>query len=692
LRIKAYDAMSDECVEQWVVNHRWGDACALTDLSDGLKLDGIWTWVNGSDPVQIASREAYRPTDAMKMDATHRYTERNELLFSMRSALAALGANTMQRLHVLASAYPMSNVGKNDFMIGQVPEWLDKDEALSTEGRVSLHHDAEFFGLMEGRDSRSTPSGVEEWKTASIPSFNSLAVESQLFNLENTLSDQLVYYCDDFFTLRPLALSDFTTPLYGPVIKTFSRITSMYLPSKNPIQRITNPSGEETGIKRAAWVLGQRFSTRPYYYITHHPRTLWLPLLREAAQTFPDAFSDTALSRFRAETGVPTPIQAVFLASWYIVERHREALLWSWAVAKWAGTDDIISPAMKERMWTELAGETPSPGSHIKVHVPIRSPVEDVETFAKANIDIPTSTEYSFSSKDGYALSYLDSMWFWNRPRHGYPDLTRGLVQLEGGRNDTTGLHGETYFAKDPNFRPATACSISRSYCFGSASKDESASTFFKRIAFEQPECGDCIITALIDVSGVAGIDRFLPAASVPLPSGGSFNGPTTPPHLPLTSDWETTDFSLAHSVTKESSRSSMTLRTWCARLIQRYSYVLGSTSSELYKMEKAAKVEAKLNEVEHEVQEDFEMNHISANADYEGHGSWRRLESTTKSLTKLKERWMHGMGDGRGPLAFLCLNDDIKETGQLRARLGQSLSDFLSTMWPSRMSFERKA
>lgn len=48
LPIRAYDAMSDECVEEWVVHHIWGAACKNTDLSDGLKLDGVWAWVNGS--------------------------------------------------------------------------------------------------------------------------------------------------------------------------------------------------------------------------------------------------------------------------------------------------------------------------------------------------------------------------------------------------------------------------------------------------------------------------------------------------------------------------------------------------------------------------------------------------------------------------------------------------------------------
>ena len=668
LRIKAYDAMSDECVEQWVVNHQWGPACTGTDLSEGLKVDGVWAWVNGSDPAQRVSRERYRPSTGMHIDAAHRYTERNELLFSMRSALSSLGNNTMQRLHVLASAYHMPNDSMSVSMVGQVPAWLDKDEALSMDGRVVLHHDADFFRLTRDEAIVSTPAEMAKWHQAAIPSFNSLAVESQIMNIEGTTSDQLVYYNDDFFTLRELAVSDLTTPLYGPVIKTYPRIGSMYLPAKNPIWRNFKPTGEETGIKRAAWVLGERFGSRPYYYITHHPRSLSLPLLREAALTFPAAFSNTALSRFRAQTDVPVPIQAVFMGSWYIVERHREALLWSWAVAKFGGLRGMIDAQTKDLMWKELAGGESSSSSRLRVSVPVRSPVEDAKAFADAGVDVPTSTEYSFSSKDGYSLSYIDWMWFWNRPKHGYPDLTQGLLT----KNDSSELRLE----KDSEFKPAKACSISYEYCFGSSSTEESATTFFKRIAFEKTKCGDCMIAALVGQSGVAGIDKFLPAPSVELPSNFSSDAHGDPPHLPLTHDYSETDFSMAHVLSQPSGSGSTSLRTWCARLIQRYQYVLGSTDSEFYKMERATKVDAKLKEVQHTVleQEALQVNATSIARGYED------------SISP----WREEMGDDHGPLAFLCLNDDVKETGELRLQLEESLRTFLRSMWPGRMPFER--
>ncbi|THY01187.1 hypothetical protein D6D03_05982 [Aureobasidium pullulans] len=667
LFIRAYNSMSDECVEEWVAQHQWGPACTGTDLSAGLSIDGVWAWVNGSDPLQIATRQRYKPDKAMKMDAAHRYVEHNELLYSMRSALTSLGGDTMRRLHILASAYPHSN-GSDEVMAGQIPYWLENHKALTNKTRIVLHHDADYFKLIEKPGTNFTSWERGEWKEAAIPTFNSLAVESQIQNIEDTSSDQLVYYNDDFFTLRKLSVSDFTTPLYGPVIKTLTRLTSMYLPAKDTFWRTINPAGEEPGIKRAAWVLGMRFSLRPYYYITHHPRTLWLPLLREAAQTFPEAFTDTALSRFRAQEDVPASVQAVFLGSWYVVERHREALLWTWTIAKWGGRSGTLSSTLKDRMWNELANEESPSTSRLSIPMPVRAPVKDRDVFHAANVSMPTSTEYSFSSKDGYALAYVDSTWPWNRPRHGYPDLTRGLLE----NNQTA---DGSKLLRDPSFIPARACVIKRSTCFESYTQNETANNFFKRIAFEKPECGDCIITALIGASGISGIDKFLPHHQAEIDSGLHADALTLPPHLPLTSDWTTTDFSMTSAIPKGSLKTGMNLRTWCTRLIQRYSYVLGSVESDFYKVERANTLETKLDEVELKVEE--ELKTIGS--------------SYPKSQDHIYEDWRSRLGWSRGPLAFLCLNDDVKDTGKLRDRIDELLMTFFDRMWPSRMSFEKQ-
>lgn len=618
LPIRAYSALSDACVESWVVHHRWGPDCLSTDLSAGLTFDAVWAWVNGSDPAQILARNAYRPSSPINVDAAHRYADHNELLYSMRSLYKAFGEGTVGKMHVMASAYPLPG---GEGWVGQVPYWLN---ATEEGGLVEVHHDAEVFKPMQRPSPYELTEGeVDEWRRATLPSFNSLAVESQLYNLPHTSSDQLVYLNDDFFTLTPSSISDVHSPLFGPVIKTDTRLISWYRPSQHPFQRLWNPAGEEVGIKRAAWVLGRRFAMRSLPYITHHPRSLSLPLLREAAAMFPDAFGETTLARFRAQKEVPDSVQAVTLASWFVVERHREALLWSWIVAKWASSNGEISAEVKRLMWEEIAGTDARDSLHVRRPVR-RSREDDGEAFDRAGVPRPKNTQYSFSSQDGHALSYLDWSWPWQRTRNGYPDLSH-----------TTRPHARSWFASS-----GKACRLSLTKCF-QPSHSESASSLFRRIAFEQLACGDCLIAALINVSGPQGISAFLPS-----PDTTVHVQPGSTPHLPLTSTWAETDFSLAQVLPK--GEEVLQLRTWCTRLIQRYIYTLGATPSTFYKVEYASRLPGQLKAVD-------------------------------DTLTT------------REPTTFVCLNDDIKESEQGTERLTSILQGWFQGHWSAKLPGEIK-
>lgn len=48
----------------------------------------------------------------------------------------------------------------------------------------------------------------------------------------------------------------------------------------------------------------------------------------------------------------------MFLMVHFVVERWREALLWSWVVAKHGGLDDSWSEAATDAAWNDLGGET----------------------------------------------------------------------------------------------------------------------------------------------------------------------------------------------------------------------------------------------------------------------------------------------------------------------------------------------
>lgn len=135
------------------------------------------------------------------------------------------------------------------------------------------------------------------------------------------------------------------------------------------------------------------------------------------------------------------------------------------------------------------------------------------------------------------------------------------------------------------------SCSIDMDRCFGPAFADPSvklsAGDLFKRISFELPECGDCMIKALISASGPRGLAAFIPehAQVVLKPLGPTASGDE--PVLPLTKDWQSTDFSIDNVVRlgqdswpglAAAGDGSVNLRQWCIKLLTRYAYVTGKS------------------------------------------------------------------------------------------------------------------
>lgn len=110
------------------------------------------------------------------------------------------------------------------------------------------------------------------------------------------------------------------------------------------------------------------------------------------------------------------------------------------------------------------------------------------------------------------------------------------------------------------------------------------------------------------------------------------------PPHLPITSSWRETRFDLSYVLRHgDDSSSTRSLRTWTTRLIQRYSYVLGTTPSELFKMERPEAVERKLNEVD----KDGELTYLCLNDD---------VEEGTEEINTLLSDWFQKRWAGKLP------------------------------------------
>ncbi|PVF97290.1 hypothetical protein CPB86DRAFT_786100 [Serendipita vermifera] len=276
----------------------------------------------------------------------------------------------------------------------------------------------------------------------------------------------------------------------------------------------------------------------------------------------------------------------MFLFTHFVVERSREAMLWSWIVATLGGDRDEFGITQRNQAWKTLVEDT---NSELRNHGIVEVLVEKRKTTEPWRIqwsldresDTLKASEYLFSSQDGYAYSYYDQkkgLEWWHDESTWWPTLYNG-----------------DHFYPEPKDRPEwSKCSIDWNVCFGS--EMSSASEIFKRIAFEKIECGDCILKALVKASGDLGLSALLPPADrvYRTENGGTSETETppspipigdedVPPHLPLTSHWKTANFSLPAVFASgywDKDGNGVGLREWVQRMLERYRYVIADTKN----------------------------------------------------------------------------------------------------------------
>ncbi|KAF7346782.1 hypothetical protein MSAN_01816700 [Mycena sanguinolenta] len=474
------------------------------------------------------SNQSRKPKEA-------RFREHDELRFSLRSIRNATASWKYSAVHLVTADVDAEDPTNPDARFGLVPQWLNMDFAPSRSEYGSppiyLHHDSQLFHLIPTGAAKPTSEEVYAWRNKTLPSFNSHAIESQLPNLDPELvSENIVTLNDDNFMLLELPPSAYHSPLYGPV---FLFQTDRYITSDD-----TGTLDGSSELRSLAWsnhLLDQRFGARRRPYVMHNARAFSLPLLHEASLAFGQYFSATPLSHFRGTIDTPPDLEVnmMFIGSHFVIERHREALLWSWIVAKWGSVNGKLDAIDKNKMWGELGGT----GDRLRARWPERtSRVEVTQNMQQAGIREPFSdfnssqphTQYAFVSGDGYIHAYLPLIPETPTMRH-VPDLAVLSHNI--------------------------ACQISREECLGSDA--EPAWDLFKRVLVEQPSCGDCFISALVRASGRQGLDIFLPKATDTTPS--SHEVETLPLILP----------SVAPPLPENP-------RKFALRLIYRYSYALG--------------------------------------------------------------------------------------------------------------------
>ncbi|KAJ7698256.1 hypothetical protein B0H17DRAFT_1196847 [Mycena rosella] len=458
--IKAQSALPDKCLDIWVSTGQWQLPCRSHMVQDAI-IDLVYVWVNGSDVLhQKARGELLAATKYKTKDA--RFREHDELRYSLRSARNATASWPNSTWHVITADVPDPSLNSTspdyEHRLGLVPQWLDVECTFQCgeEGnpRILLQHDTQLFRLTGSPGAVLGATNASEWLNRILPSFNSHAVESQLPQLDpEIVSENVVVLNDDQFMLLPLPPSAFHTTLYGPVFR-----VDLGLMVRGDSSGRADGGGEWRSLGWSSHLLNERFGTRKRPYIHHNARALCLPLMHEMSLAFGSYFAATPLSQFRGSHKVAGEyeVNTIFMATHYVIERHREALLWSWVVAKWGGASGMLDQEQKMRMWRQLGG---------------------------------ASALSRWRAESGHNLLMG---WF-----KGYPFYRNLTVNFS-----VNGGYSSRFPAKTV---------LKRGECIGQ--EPELAWDMFQRLLRDLPACGDAIIATLTQ-SSKSGLSVFLPPAS----------------------------------------------------------------------------------------------------------------------------------------------------------------------------------
>ncbi|KAF8127730.1 hypothetical protein K438DRAFT_2032918 [Mycena galopus ATCC 62051] len=555
--IRAHAALSVECRDNWVSTGLWQDPCTPSMVEDA-EVDLVWVWVNGSDPLHQKSREALLTSTKYKTKEA-RWREHDELRYSLRAARDATASWPNSTWHIVSADVPHPDAqsspsffdtdGRDDTEVddeansldrlGLIPQWLDIECAFygcpdpEPQPPIRLHHDTQIFRLTGRPGVGLKAENAAEWLGKVVPSFNSHAVESQLAQLDpDIVSDNIVALNDDQFIILPLPPSAFHTTLYGPVFRVDTSLLVGPDSSGN-----ADGGGEWRSLGWTQHLLNQRFGTRKRPYMRHNARALSLPLMHELSLAFGEYFAATPLSQFRGSHQVAEEfeVNTIFMATHYVIERHREALLWAWVVGKWArsggrvlGGEGMLGREEKRLMWAELGGEADEDSVVLKQAT--RGTKAELEVnMAMAGVQPPKSTTYSWVSMDGYS----------------------------------------------PNFRMIPTKIDLKRQCIGEDA--ERAWNLFRRLAKEDLACGDNIITALIHNSR-SGLEAFLPTPSAHA-TKSSLDDPLI---LPL-------------EITAAAPPLPSNPRAFAVQLLMRYAHVLGDSPMFFMSMTSAAQTQRQL-------------------------------------------------------------------------------------------------
>lgn len=122
-------------------------------------------------------------------------------------------------------------------------------------------------------------------------------------------------------------------------------------------------------------------------------------MLQEASIMFASSLNDAARRPFRESTRGVGDISMAFLATHLRIERWREALLWTWAVAKVGSDEGIWGDGARRQVagLLQLDDVFERQDVNVKIRRAGRETLSDLSSnFAKAKWDPPKATTFLF--------------------------------------------------------------------------------------------------------------------------------------------------------------------------------------------------------------------------------------------------------------------------------------------------------
>lgn len=218
-------------------------------------IDMVFSWVDGSDDSYQQDRRELEAGAILGQGDGHeaRFRQVDELKYALRSV--HLFAPWVRRIIIATDS--------------RAPQWLAEHPKVT---------------LVRSREHFSDPSV--------LPTHNSMAVESQLHNIEG-LAEHFLYSNDDMFLGRPLSPELFFTP--GGITRFMLSPNRIGL-GESDVER----SGFENSARVNRRLLWNRFGAFTTHHLEHSATPLRRSVLVELEQEFPAEFRATAASTFRA--------------------------------------------------------------------------------------------------------------------------------------------------------------------------------------------------------------------------------------------------------------------------------------------------------------------------------------------------------------------------------------------------------